>query len=105
MMQTPAVRVLSDIGLSMHGRLRAPISVQFGTLATVALASFLLGVAALHTYGRYARYVDCQRWQESVNGWAQVVDAASGELTSGETAALTLAHGGLIAVRDQVCGY
>lgn len=85
MMQTPAVRAPLDTDLSMHGRFRAPIGVQLGTLASVALASFLLGVAAAHAYGQYARHVDCQRRQESVKGWLQVVDDASGELTREKT--------------------
>jgi hypothetical protein len=73
-------------------------------LAAFILASFSVGVAASHIYGQYARHVDCQRWRENVNRWVQAVNDGTGELTQAETVALMLAHGGMIAVRDQICG-
>ena len=74
-------------------------------LATIALASFTLGVAASRAHDHFARHVDCQRWSENVERWASVVNDGTGDLRPVETMALRLAHGAMIAVRDQACGY
>jgi hypothetical protein len=74
------------------------------TLSIIALA-FSLGVAASHAHGHYVRHADCQRWRANVDRWTQVAADATGELMPAETTALTLAHGAMLAVRDQVCGY
>jgi hypothetical protein len=87
----------------MLGRLPTRPVLRIETLATIAVA-FSLGIAASSVHERYTRLVDCQRWHENVTRWAQVAADVTGELMHGETAALTLAHGGMIAVRDQVCG-
>lgn len=79
--------------------LARPISLA----ATIAVAAFSLGVASMHTYGHYTRLAECQRWQGNVNRWTQVVADATGDLKPAETVALTLAHGAMIAVRDQAC--
>jgi hypothetical protein len=81
-----------------------PTSRLIGTLASVVLA-FSLGVAASRVHGQYVRRADCQRWRENVARWTGVVADATGELSAVETTALTLAHGALLAVRDQACGY
>jgi len=77
---------------------------RVGTLASIALA-FSPGVAASQTHGHYARQFDCQRWRSNVGRWTQVVANATAELRPAETTALMLAHGAMIAVRAQACGY
>lgn len=84
--------------------LRRPTNRLIGTLASIVVA-FSLGVAVSHAHGHYVRQVDCQRWQQNVARWTEVVADATGELSAGETMALTLAHGAMMAVRDQACGY
>ena len=88
----------------MFGRLPTLMSVRLGTLATIAV-TFSLGIVASRAYDHYARIGDCQRWHANVNRWVQVVADATGELSDAETTALALAHGGMIAVRDQLCGH
>lgn len=97
--------ITSDRERHMKRRVRASMGLVFGMLATIALASFSVGIATSRAYDHYARRVDCQRWRENVDRWAQVVDDASGELRPVETTVLVLAHGGMTAVRDQVCGF
>ena len=70
----------------------------------IILVGVLLGVGGSRAYDRYTRIADCKRWHENVIRWVSLVDEAPGELTRAETAALTLARGGMIAVRNQVCG-
>jgi hypothetical protein len=79
------------------------VRAQKGTLPFVAMA-FLLGVAGSRAYDRYTRVADCKRWHENVTRWVSLVADAPGELTHAETTALTLARGGMIAVRNQMCG-
>jgi len=74
-------------------------------VAAIALTSFLLGVTAARAHDHYVRLGECRRWQQNVNRWAQVVADAPGELRPVETMALTLAHGAMTAVRNQMCGY
>jgi len=76
---------------------------QNGSRAVIAVA-FLLGVAGSQAYDHYAHVAGCKRWQENVTRWVSVVADAPGELTSAETTALTLARGGMIAVRNHECG-
>lgn len=97
--------ITSDRERPMKRRIWASTGLLIGMLATIALASSSIGIATSRAYDHYARRVDCQRWRENVDRWAQVVDDASGELRSVETTVLALAHGGLTAVRDQVCGF
>jgi hypothetical protein len=92
-----------SVGVAMLGRQPARPVFRIGTLAAIAVA-FSLGIAASRVHDRYTRIADCQRWHENVTRWAQVTADVTGELTHGETVALTLAHGGMIAVRDQLCG-
>ena len=87
----------------MERRLLTPASLRIGTVATIVCA-FLFGFAASRVYDQYTRIADCQRWHENVVRWAQTVADATGELTQPETAALQLAHGAMIATRDQLCG-
>ena len=89
---------------SFSGR-RASAGPLIGTLIAIALAAFSLGVAASRVQSHYARQADCLRWQANVNRWADVVSNAPGQLTTVETTAMLLARGGMIATRDQACGY
>lgn len=89
--------------MEMERRLLAPASLRIGTVATI-VGAFLLGFTASRVYDRYARIADCQRWHENVVRWTQIVADSTGELTQTETAALQLAHGAMIATRDQRCG-
>lgn len=76
---------------------------QQETLAIIAVA-FLLGVAGSRAYDHYTRVTDCNRRQENVTRWVSLVADASGKFTPVETTALTLARGGMIAVRNYACG-
>ena len=76
---------------------------QRGTLAILSVA-FLLEVTGSRAYDQYTRAADCKRWHENVTRWVSVVSELPEGLTETETAALTMAHGGMIAVRNHVCG-
>jgi len=78
---------------------------RVSSFVTIALALFSLGFAAAHVHRHYSQQAECQRWQANVNRWADVVSNAPGESTPIVTTLLLLARGGMIAVRDQACGY
>jgi hypothetical protein len=86
-------------------RRRPPAGLGVKAVAAVALMSFSVGVAAAHVHEHYVRFSECQRWRENVHRWVQVVADGSGELRPADTMVLALAHGAMLAVRDQVCGY
>jgi hypothetical protein len=66
---------------------------------------FMLGAAASATYSRDTRHAECERWDRNVQRWSQAVADGTGELTLEETTALGLAQAGMIAARNQMCGY
>lgn len=81
-----------------------PTGLQAATFMAMASASFWLGVAVAHVHEHYVRFGECERWRGNVTRWVQVVADSTGELQPVETTALTLAHGAMIAARDQACG-
>ena len=82
-----------------------PAGFRVRTLVAIALTSFVLGVTATRAHDHYVRLGECQRWRENVHRWVQVVADGSGELRPADTTVLVLAHGAMLAMRDQVCGY
>jgi hypothetical protein len=85
--------------------LRAPTVLQLRALVMIVFVSFWLGIIASHVCSQHSRQAECQRWRDQVNRWPSVVHDDLDPLNQTESLALALARGGMIAVRNQVCGY
>ena len=89
---------------SERRQLRMSENIRGARLGAAVLASFLCGTVTSQAYSQYTRRADCERWRENVTRWERIVTDGTGELTRGETMALIIARGGMMAVRDRVCG-
>jgi len=69
------------------------------------ILAFTLGITTSRVYDHYLLARRCELWRENVNRWVRVIGDLPADLTDAETAALTLAHGTFIAIRDHVCGH
>ena len=81
--------------------LRTLTALQVGALATIVFASFSLGIVTSRAYDHYARQAACQRWQANVDRWSSMVNDPLDAFYQTESRELV----GMIAVRNQVCGY
>lgn len=72
-------------------------------LCSSLILAFTLGITTSRVYDHYALARQCQLWRENVNHWVRVLGDLPADLTDAETAALTLAHGTFIAIREHVC--